>query len=71
MDILGGIKKVLDTAQPIRPASRALDKALKPAPAADPTGAIAAKARGDAAFQAAVNRGKMTVIPAEKVQKVK
>jgi len=64
MDILGGIKKALNIAQPIRPASEAVGKALKPvAPPADPTGFAAAKARGDAAYQAAVNRGKVVNTP--------
>jgi len=58
MDILGGIKKALDIAQPLRPASREVGKAVAPAPESDPTGLKAATARGDAARQEAVNRGK-------------
>lgn len=58
MDILGPIKKVLDVAQPIRQASEAVAPALTPAPVADPTGQKAAVAAGQAARQAAINRGK-------------
>ena len=58
MDILGGIKKVLDIAQPIRGASREVGKAITPAPEPDPTGLKAATARGDAARQDAISRGK-------------
>lgn len=62
MDILGGINKVLDIAQPIRGASREVVKATNPAVPADPTGFGAAKAAGDAARQEAINRGKIPVI---------
>jgi hypothetical protein len=58
MDILGGIKKVLDVAQPIRQASRDVGKAISAAPSPDPTGQKAAMAAGQAARQEAINRGK-------------
>lgn len=58
MEILGGIKKVLDVIQPIRKASGDVAKAITPAPVADPTGQKAAVAAGQAARTEAINRGK-------------
>jgi hypothetical protein len=58
VDILGGIKKALGVVQPIRKASSDVGKALSPPPESDPTGLKAATARGDAARQEAISRGK-------------
>ncbi len=77
MGIIGGIKKVLDTAQPIRPASRAIDKALgssAPKPAAPkPAAAVAPSTNftGTAATYGAAAGPTVTILAPEKVQKVK
>lgn len=70
MGILDGLKKIADTTQPIRQASRDVGKALNPASAAsaDPTGRKAAVAAGEAARKEAIDRGKgmpVTVIDSE------
>lgn len=67
--VMDAIKKTLDVVQPIRGASREVNKALTPP---DPTGRKAAIAAGQTARQAAVDRGTppVTVIDS-RVRKIK